>query len=226
MRKKIGLVCKLTENMELFDEISNALLALDKERVLELTKQVLAQKIDPVEAIEKGFAKGMEVLGELFEKRELYIAELAYAAAAMEEAMAILEPEILKQEETRSSRPRILIGTVEGDIHSLGKNLVRTMLMTAGFEVIDLGTDIPPHVFVEKVKELNPVAVSLSALMTTTMLNQHKVIRELERNGLRDRVKILIGGAPVTEKFAREIGADGYGENATDAVRLVKTWFS
>ncbi len=219
-------MCKLTEKSELFDEISNALLALDRERVLELTKQVLAQKIDPVEAIEKGFAKGMEVLGELFEKREFYIAELAYAAAAMEDAMAILEPEILQQKEKRSSRKRILIGTVEGDIHSLGKNLVRTMLMTAGFEVIDLGTDVPSQEFVEKVKELNPVIVSLSALMTTTMLNQHKVIRELERNGLRDRVKILIGGAPVTDKFAQEIGADGYGENAIDAVRLVKTWFA
>ncbi|MFX0198797.1 MAG: B12-binding domain-containing protein [Candidatus Hodarchaeota archaeon] len=216
----------MTEKSELFDEISNALLALDRERVLELTKQVLAQKIDPVEAIEKGFAKGMEVLGELFEKREFYIAELAYAAAAMEDAMAILEPEILQQKEKRSSRKRILIGTVEGDIHSLGKNLVRTMLMTAGFEVIDLGTDVPSQEFVEKVKELNPVIVSLSALMTTTMLNQHKVIRELERNGLRDRVKILIGGAPVTDKFAQEIGADGYGENAIDAVRLVKTWFA
>lgn len=220
-------MCKLTEKTDLFDEISNALLALDRERVLELTKQILAQKIDPVEAIENGFAKGMEILGELFEKRELYIAELAYAAAAMEDAMAILEPEILKQEETRSTtRPRILIGTVEGDIHSLGKNLVRTMLITAGFEVIDLGTDVSPQEFMEKVKELNPVVVSLSALMTTTMLNQHKVIRELERNGLRDRVKVLIGGAPVTEKWAKEIGADGYGENATDAVRLVKTWFS
>lgn len=219
-------MCKLTEKTELFDEISNALLALDRERVLELTKQVLAQKIDPVEAIEKGFAKGMEVLGELFEKREIYIAELAYAAAAMEDAMAILEPEILRKEEKRSSRQRILIGTVEGDIHSLGKNLVRTMLMTAGFEVIDLGTDVHPQEFVEKVKELNPVVVSLSALMTTTMLNQHKVIRELERNGLRTRVKILIGGAPVTDKFAKEIGADGYGENAINAVRLVKTWYA
>lgn len=219
-------MCKLTEKTELFDEISNALLALDRERVLELTKQVLAQKIDPVEAIEKGFAKGMEVLGELFEKREIYIAELAYAAAAMEDAMAILEPEILRKEVKRSSRQRILIGTVEGDIHSLGKNLVRTMLMTAGFEVIDLGTDVHPQEFVEKVKELNPVVVSLSALMTTTMLNQHKVIRELERNGLRNRVKILIGGAPVTDKFAKEIGADGYGENAINAVRLVKTWYA
>ena len=216
----------MTEKEPIFEEISNALVALDRERTLELTERVLAQKIDPVEAIEKGFAKGMEILGELFEQRELYIAELAYAAAAMEEAMDKLKPEILQKPETRRSTHRILIGTVEGDIHSLGKNLVRTMLMTAGFEVIDLGTDVPAQVFVDKVRELSPEVVSLSALMTTTMLNQQKVITALERNGLRDRVKVLIGGAPVTEKFAQEIGADGYSENAMGAVRCVKAWFT
>ena len=214
----------MSNNDQLFADISNAVLDLDKERTLELTRRVLDQNVDPVEAIEKGFAKAMQILGERFEKRELFIAELAYAASAVEESIALLEPEILKQKKERSKTRKVIIGTVEGDIHSLGKNLVRTMLMTAGFEVIDLGADVPVQEFIKQVDTIRPEIVSLSALMTTTMLNQQKVITALEKNGLRDGVKILIGGAPVTNKFAQEIGADGYAENASAAVRLVNSW--
>ncbi len=214
----------MSDNDQLFADISNAVLDLDKERTLELTKRVLDQNVDPVEAIEKGFAKAMQILGERFEKRELFIAELAYAASAVEESIALLEPEILKQKKDRSTTRKVIIGTVEGDIHSLGKNLVRTMLMTAGFEVIDLGADVPVQEFIKQVDTIRPEIVSLSALMTTTMLNQQKVITALEKNGLRDGVKVIIGGAPVTNKFAQEIGADGYAENASAAVRLVNSW--
>ncbi len=125
-------------------------------------------------------------MAERFEKRELFIAELAYAASAVEESIALLEPEILKQKKERSKTRKVIIGTVEGDIHSLGKNLVRTMLMTAGFEVIDLGADVPVQEFIKQVDTIRPEIVSLSALMTTTMLNQQKVITALEKNGLRD----------------------------------------
>jgi trimethylamine corrinoid protein len=218
-------VVNVVEKEQLFEEIVKALCGLDKERTLELTNQVLENNINPVEAIENGFAKAMEIMGEQFEKRELYIAELAYAASTMEEAMGILEPELLKNKEARGDVHRVILCTVEGDIHSLGKNLIRTMLMTAGFEVIDLGTDVPAHEIVEKVQELNPKVVGLSALMTTTMLNQQKVITALEQNGLRDRVKVIIGGAPVTGKYAQEIGANGFAENAMGAVSLVKSWF-
>jgi len=218
-------VVNVVEKEQLFEDIVNALCGLDKERTLELTKQVLEYNINPVEAIENGFAKAMEIMGEQFEKRELYIAELAYAASAMEEAMSILEPELLKDKEAQRDVHRVILCTVEGDIHSLGKNLIRTMLMTAGFEVIDLGTDVSAHEIVEKVQELNPKVVGLSALMTTTMLNQQKVITALEKNGLRDRVRVIIGGAPVTEKYAQEIGANGFSENAMGAVKLVKSWF-
>ncbi len=214
----------MSDNDQIFADISKAVLDLDKERTLELTRRVLDQKIDPVEAIEQGFAKAMQILGERFEKRELFIAELAYAASAVEESISLLEPEILKQKKERSTTRKVIIGTVEGDIHSLGKNLVRTMLMTAGFEVIDLGADVPVQEFIKQVDTIRPEIVSLSALMTTTMLNQQKVITALEKNGLRDGVKILIGGAPVTNKFAQEIGADGYAENASAAVRLVNSW--
>ncbi len=214
----------MSDNDQIFADISKAVLDLDKERTLELTRRVLDQKIDPVEAIEQGFAKAMQILGERFEKRELFIAELAYAASAVEESISLLEPEILKQKKERSKTRKVIIGTVEGDIHSLGKNLVRTMLMTAGFEVIDLGADVPVQEFIKQVDTIRPEIVSLSALMTTTMLNQQKVITALEKNGLRDGVKIIIGGAPVTNKFAQEIGADGYAENASAAVRLVNSW--
>ncbi len=214
----------MSDNDQIFADISKAVLDLDKERTLELTRRVLDQKIDPVKAIEQGFAKAMQILGERFEKRELFIAELAYAASAVEESISLLEPEILKQKKERSTTRKVIIGTVEGDIHSLGKNLVRTMLMTAGFEVIDLGADVPVQEFIKQVDTIRPEIVSLSALMTTTMLNQQKVITALEKNGLRDGVKILIGGAPVTNKFAQEIGADGYAENASAAVRLVNSW--
>lgn len=214
----------MSDNDQIFADISKAVLDLDKERTLELTRRVLDQKIDPVEAIEQGFAKAMQILGERFEKRELFIAELAYAASAVEESISLLEPEILKQKKERSTTRKVIIGTVEGDIHSLGKNLVRTMLMTAGFEVIDLGADVPVQEFIKQVDTIRPEIVSLSALMTTTMLNQQKVITALEKNGLRDGVKVIIGGAPVTNKFAQEIGADGYAENASEAVRLVNSW--
>lgn len=214
----------MSNNDQIFTDISNAVLDLDKERTLELTRRVLDQKIDPVEAIEQGLAKAMQILGERFEKRELFIAELAYAASAVEESISLLEPEILKQKKERSKTRKVIIGTVEGDIHSLGKNLVRTMLMTAGFEVIDLGTDVPVQEFIKQVDTIRPEIVSLSALMTTTMLNQQKVITALEKNGLRAGVKVIIGGAPVTNKFAQEIGADGYAENASAAVRLVNSW--
>jgi corrinoid protein of di/trimethylamine methyltransferase len=214
----------MSDNDQLFADISNAVLDLDKERTLELTRRVLDQKVNPVDAIEKGFAKAMQILGERFEKRELFIAELAYAASAVEESISLLEPEILKQKKERSKTRKVIIGTVEGDIHSLGKNLVRTMLMTAGFEVIDLGADVPVQEFIKQVDAIRPEIVSMSALMTTTMLNQQKVIIALEKNGLRDGVKIIIGGAPVTNKFAQEIGADGYAENASAAVRLVNSW--
>ena len=136
-----------------------------------------------------------------------------------------VEPELLKNKEARRSVHRVILCTVEGDIHSLGKNLIRTMLMTAGFEVIDLGTDVPANEIVDKVQEHAPKVVGLSALMTTTMLNQQKVITALEKNGLRDRVRVIIGGAPVTEKYAQEIGANGFSENAMGAVKLVKSWF-
>jgi len=218
-------VVNLVEKEQLFEDIVNALCSLNKERTLELTQQVLEHKINPVEAIENGFAKAMEIMGEQFEKRELYIAELAYAASTMEEAMSILEPELLRDKDARSSVHRVILCTVEGDIHSLGKNLIRTMLMTAGFEVIDLGTDVPANEIVEKVQEYAPKVVGLSALMTTTMLNQQKVITALENRGLRDRVKVIVGGAPVTEKYAQEIGANGFSENAMGAVKLVKSWF-
>ncbi|MEM1550264.1 MAG: cobalamin-dependent protein, partial [Candidatus Methanomethylicia archaeon] len=153
---------------------------------------------------------------------EIFLTELAIAAEAMKEALKIFEPAILKSGRERKVLGRIVIGTVEGDIHDIGKNIVSTLLMASGFEVIDLGVDVPVEVFVEKVKELKPDILALSALMTTTMIKMVDVIKALEREGLRDKVKVMIGGAPTSKDWAREIGADGHGVDAIEAVEVAK----
>ncbi len=206
------------EKEELLKRMEEAVKAYDEEEARRLAEEAIRMGVDPVEALEQGLAKGLREVGDRFGRSEAFITELIAAAQAMEAGAEILNREIERRGAAREAVGRFLIGTVEGDIHSIGKNIVATMLKAAGFEVIDIGVDVPTQTFVEKVKELKPDILGLSALMTTTMVKQREVIEALKEAGLRDQVKIIIGGAPVTPDWAREIGADAVGLDAASAV--------
>ncbi len=206
------------EKEELLKRMEEAVKAYDEDEARRLAEEAVRMGLDPVEALEQGLAKGLREVGDRFGRGEAFITELIAAAQAMEAGAEILNREIERRGAAREAVGRFLIGTVEGDIHSIGKNIVATMLKAAGFEVIDIGVDVPTQTFVEKVQELKPDILGLSALMTTTMMKQKEVIEALKEAGLRDQVKVIIGGAPVTEEWAREIGADAVGLDAASAV--------
>ena len=205
----------------MLSEIKNSLINLDIDKTLELVKKAIDQGFKPLDIINT-MAEGMKVIGDMFERGEYFISDLIVASEIFKEVMKILEPLIMKEKEVMKPIGRVVIGTIEGDIHDIGKNLVATMLRVNGFEVIDLGVDVSPQKFVEAVKQYNPDIVGMSALLTSTMMNMRKVIETLEKEGLRDKVKVIVGGAPITEEFAKRIGADAYGENAIVAVDICK----
>ena len=206
---------------EIHEELVNSVLSFDSRKVVQTSKKALEARLDPTDVIENGLARGLGIIGKKFEDGELFLMDLVAAAEAVKKAMTeVLEPELVNLKAERRTRGRVVIGTVAGDIHDIGKNIVATMLFAAGFEVRDLGTDVPAQDFVNKSKEVNPIIVGLSALLSTTLPIQREAVQGFCTEGMRDRVKIMVGGAPVTEEWAREIGADGYGENAAAAVRL------
>ncbi len=205
----------------ILDDIKLSLAVLDMDKALDLVKKAVEEGYRPIDIV-NSLADGMKIVGERYESGEYFVADLIVASEIFKEAMNILEPFILKEREYIKPIGRVVIGTVEGDIHDIGKNLVATMLKANGFEVIDLGVDVPPQKFVDAVKQHQPDIVGMSALLTSTMINMKKVIEALEKEGIRKNVKIIIGGAPITEKFAREIGADAYGENAVTAIEICK----
>jgi corrinoid protein of di/trimethylamine methyltransferase len=207
---------------KLFEDMTNAVIAGLPDKARELANEALRAGIEPLAAIEQGFRPGMDAVGEGFAKGELFIPDLMMSGEAMKAAIATLEPELMKRKQQRQVLGRVVIGTVQGDIHEIGKTLVATMLTANGFEVHDLGVDVPAQQFVDAVRKVNADVVGLSALLTTTILNQEAVILDLEEAGLRDRVKVIIGGVPASPEWAEEIGADGYAENATEAVEVVK----
>ncbi|MBC7348549.1 MAG: corrinoid protein [Candidatus Aminicenantes bacterium] len=186
-------------------------------------EKALASGLPPLEIIEKACLPAIEEVGRLWEGGEYFLPELIAGAEAMKAAMVILQAALKSAGQTLQSTGRVVIGTVEGDIHDIGKNLVASMLRAASFEVIDLGADVKIEKFVETAVEEKADLIALSALLTTTMLNQKKVIELLTSRGLRDRFKVMVGGAPVTEKYALEIGADGYGESAVQAVAVARS---
>jgi trimethylamine corrinoid protein len=204
----------------ILDELSEAVKNFDEELTRRLVEEAIASGVDPVVALEEGLAKGLREVGDRFGKGEIFVTELIAAAQAMEAGASMLNVEIAKRGMSRRAIGRYLIGTVEGDIHSIGKSIVATMLSAAGFEVIDLGVDVPVKVFVDKVKELKPDILGLSALMTVTMSAQRDVVKALEEAGLRDGVKVMVGGSPVTQDWVDEIGADACGLDASSAVKL------
>ncbi len=207
--------------MQLFKEMAKAVIEGDEEQAVLLAKETLTKGVDPTEAIEKGFSEGMKEVGRRFEKLEIYLPEVIISADAMVAGVEIFREHLLAKGGEISPKT-VLLGTIQGDVHDIGKNIVRIMLESNGFRVYDLGRDVPVVQFIEKVKELNPDLIGVSALMTTTMVHMPKLIEALQENGLRDKVKVMLGGAPVLPEWAKQIGADGYGESAMEAVRVAK----
>jgi corrinoid protein of di/trimethylamine methyltransferase len=194
----------------------------DSDQVVKLSKRVIEVGIDPLEAVEKALIAGVLELGDKWINGEVFIVDMIAAAEAMKAGLSILKDEIVKRGGSIKYRGRIVIGTVEGDIHDIGKSIVASLLEAAGFEVIDLGVDVSAQKFIEAIKQYNPDIVGMSALMTTTMLKQREIIEAIKQANLRGKVKIIVGGAPTTKEWAEEIGADGWAPDAASAVELVK----
>ena len=207
---------------ELYEQMKQSVVDGEVEVAEELARKGIEAGLSPVDIIDKGFVKGIEEVGDLFGRGEFFLPELVQGAEAMKAAVAVLQPELDKSKEGRKIAGRAVAGTVAGDIHEIGKTIVCSMLSAAGFEVYDAGCDVAVETFVEQVKERKPNLLLLSALLTTTMPNQQKTIQALKDAGLRDGVKVMIGGAPTTRAWADEIGADGYAEDAIETVAAAK----
>lgn len=207
---------------DLIAQITQSIVNGDPDEALALTQQALSAGIEPMQIVDDGLVRGMDIVGEKFSVGEMFLPHLVMAAKGMEKSMELLEPELEARQQSIERAGTIVIGTVQGDIHEIGKSLVGTMLSVNGFKVHDLGVDVPVMTFVEKVRETGANMLGMSALLTTTMTKQRDVIEALEDVGIRDQVKVLVGGAPVSQVWADEIGADGYAEDATQAVHVAE----
>lgn len=207
----------------LFQSMLQSILDGEPEDAERAAHDALARGIEPLEAIDRGFMPGVNAVGRGYTCGELFLPDLVRAGVAMKAALNVLEPEMMRRGATRQSLGTVVLGTVKGDIHEIGKNLVGTMLTANGFQVHDLGVDVPCEAFVVKAREVHADVVGLSALLTTTMMGQRRVIEALDKAGLRSQVKVLVGGAPVTGDWARDIGADGFSEDAAGAVKVTKS---
>jgi len=207
----------------ILQKLSKAVEEFDADRAKEAAIEAINAGLDPLRAIDEGLAKGIRIIGNLFENKEAFLPELIMAGEAMKAGTQVLMEEIRRRGLSIKKLGTVLIGTVHGDLHDIGKNIVISMLESAGFEVIDLGVDVPAEAFVKKVKEVQPDVLGMSALLTTTAPGQEKVIELLKEYGLRHKVKVIIGGAATSERWANEIGADAYAADAIEAVRKIKT---
>jgi 5-methyltetrahydrofolate--homocysteine methyltransferase len=202
-------------------QLKEAIIRGKKPLAEELTRKALAEGTSPYTILDEGLVPGMEIVGDKFKINEFYVPEMLVAARAMKAAMAIIRPQMVDPNQPRKAR--IVIGTVKGDLHDIGKNLVAMMLEGAGFEIVDLGVDVSPQVFVEKAKAENADVICMSALLTTTMSSMQETVKVLKESGMRDSVRVMIGGAPITQKYADQIGADGYSPDAASAVDKART---
>ena len=203
-----------------FEKIKKAVVDLDVEKVKDLVTKLLKDKHQPEEILEKGLIAGMKEVGKLFTCKEYFVPEVLLASEAFYAGFDLVSP-LIKTKQMKE-KGRIVIGVVAGDIHDIGKNIVKVMLQASGYSVIDMGRDVPTEKFVDAVKRESPRILALSALMTTTMMRMKDILKSLEEKNLRNQVKVIIGGAPVNKDFAKKIGADGYGDDASEAVRLVE----
>ncbi len=207
---------------EIFQQMKQAVIDGDPDRARELCQTAIARGIHPLDAIQHGFVPGINFVGQQFEAGEMFLPDLVLAGEAMKSATSALEPELQRSGAARESLGKVVLGTVKGDIHEIGKTLVGTMLTANGFEVFDLGVDVPFETFALKASEVHADIIGVSALLTTTMTGQKSVVEAVARHGLRPRVKIIVGGAPVTQSWADEIGADGFGKDALASVALAR----
>jgi corrinoid protein of di/trimethylamine methyltransferase len=204
---------------EMYAKLAQAVIDGEPEEAEQLAKGALELGLDPLTCVNEGLTKGIREVGELFANGEYFLPELIIGAEAMKKALAVLEPAMVG-DQSREVVGRVVLGTVQGDMHEIGKTLVGTMLIANGFQVFDIGVDKTAEEFITAVQENKADIVGASALLTTTMLQQKKLIEALQEANLRDKVKVMVGGAPVTKSFASEIGADGYAEDAISAVDL------
>jgi corrinoid protein of di/trimethylamine methyltransferase len=207
---------------DLLKQITASLVDSDPDATAELTRQAIGAGMEPMTIIDGGLVPGMDIVGEKFRTGEYFLPHLIIAAGGMKQSMELLEPELQRRGEKARTLGTAVIGTVKGDIHEIGKSLVATMIAASGFQVHDLGVDVPTEAFIAKVKETGANLLGLSALLTTTMTAQREVIEALEEAGIRDQVKVMVGGAPVSQEWVKTIGADGYAEDAVGAVELCK----
>ena len=203
-----------------FEALAGAIIECNAAKAGELTQKLVDEGVKPSEIINMGLIGGMNVVGDRFKKGDMYVPEVMMAAKAMHAGMNIVKPLLLEGES--SSTGKVIVGTVAGDLHDIGKNLVGMMMESGGMEVVDLGVDVTPEKFAAAVREHKPQVVGLSALLTTTMLSMKDTIEVLKEEGIRDSVKVIVGGAPVTQDFADEIGADGWAPDAASAKDLAQ----
>ncbi|MFN2152532.1 MAG: corrinoid protein [Anaerolineales bacterium] len=209
-------------NDQIFEKMAQSIIDGESEEAERLALEAIELGIDPLDAINKGFVKGVDHVGNLFSCGDAFLPELVMAGEAMKTAVSVLEPEMARQGTERKMLGTVVIGTIQGDIHDIGKTLVATMLSAAGFKVFDLGVDVPVMTLVEKARAENADIIGVSALLTTTMVRQRDVVEALDDMGMRPKVKVLVGGAPVTRDWVKEIGADGFSEDAVGAVAAAK----
>lgn len=207
---------------DLFDAMARSIIEGEAEAAADLARQAVETGVDPLEAIDRGFVQGIDHVGREFALENMFLPELVLAGEAMKAAVAVLEPEMQRTGAEREIHGTVVLAAAHGDIHDIGKSLVGTMLSASGFRVVDLGVDVPVEAVVQKVREVGADLVGVSALLTTTMPGQREVVEALAAAGLRDSVKVMVGGAPVTPEWAAEIGADGFGEDAARAVSLAR----
>lgn len=204
----------------IFEQLADAVVEMEDEEVKALSEQAIEDGVDAFEAIDQGLTKGMERAGVLFEEEEYFVPELLMCADAMNVGIDILKPHL--KVDASAEKHKILIGVIEGDTHDIGKNLVKLMLETSGFEVIDAGRDVDPEDMVDQAVEEGVEIICISTLMTTTMDAMEEVIIQLKERGIRDQFKVMVGGGPISQSFSDKIGADGYSKNAADAVKLAR----
>jgi corrinoid protein of di/trimethylamine methyltransferase len=210
------------ERDELFEAMGRSIIDGDAEAAASLAEEAVADGVDPLAAINQGFVPGINVVGEEFSCERVFLPQLVLAGEAMKAAIGVLEPEMTKAGSAREFEGKVVLATVAGDIHDIGKTLVGTMLAAHGFEVFDLGVDVPIAAIVDKVREVDADLVGVSALLTTTMIVQKEVVAALDDAGLRPRVKVMVGGAAVTPEWVEQIGADGFGQDAIAAVATAR----
>ncbi len=210
------------EDKAVFTQMKQSIIAGDKEVAEKLARDAISRSMDLNAVIEQGFIPGIQKVGDLWEEGEYFLPELITSAECMQAAMAILQPELEDSDFRSHSRGKVVIGTIEGDIHDIGKNLVASLLAANGFEIIDLGADVKLDRFIAAAQEENADAICVSALLTTTMLGQKTLIQKLRQQGLYEDFRVMVGGAPVNRQWAQDIGAHGYAENAMAAVEVIK----